>query len=484
MTDVREHETIALPHWLTRMLGGTVTKATGTLSPVDSNRGGWLRLLESYTGAWQSNVEVNLTDVTTYSSVFACTTLIASDISKCRPRFVQQDSNDIWNEIESPAFSPVLRKPNHFQNRITFYATWVISKLLHGNTYVLKQRDDRRVVTAMYILDPTRVTPLVAPDSSVYYDLQRDDLSQVSEAMIEMMGGRFVVPASEIIHDLHNPLFHPLVGLSAIYACGLAAVQGLRIQDNSAVFFGNGSRPGGVLTAPGAINDTTAARLKAYWDANFTGANAGKVAVLGDGLKYEQMTMSALDAQLIEQLKWTAENVCSAFHVPAYMVGVGAAPNYNNIEALNQQYYSQCLQALFEAIELCLDEGLGLTTGENATKRYGVEFDLDDLLRMDSNTLMKTIGEGVKAGVVAPNEGRKRINSKPVAGGDTPYLQQQNFSLAALAKRDAQADPFAVGTATPAPRAEEPDDDELEDDDAEKQLTDLFRKELVLARAA
>jgi phage portal protein BeeE len=31
---------------------------------------------------------------------------------------------------------------------------------------------------------------------------------------------------------------------------------------------------------------------------------------------------------------------------------------------------------------------------------------------------------------------------KPVDGGDTPYLQQQNYSLSALNKRDALEDPF------------------------------------------
>ena len=124
------------------------------------------------------------------------------------------------------------------------------------------------------------------------------------------------MPAREIIHDLMMPLFHPLIGVSPIYACGIVALQGLNIQANSSQFFASGSNPGGVLTAPGAIDDSTAQRLKACWDANYTGANVGKVAVLGDGLKYEAMSVNAVDAQLIEQLKWTTETVCACYHVP------------------------------------------------------------------------------------------------------------------------------------------------------------------------
>lgn len=420
----------------------------GTLVPVN-NRGGWIgSILESFTGAWQSNVEVNLDSVLTYSTVFRCISLVSSDISKMRIRLVEL-VNGIWNETTSAAFSPVMTKPNRYQNRIQFFTSWMISKLGWGNTYVLLERDQRKVVVAMYVLDPTRVVPLVAPDGSVYYQLKRDDLAGIPSDAV-------AVPASEIIHDRWNTLFHPLVGLSPIYACGISAVQGLKIKNNSAVFFGNGSTPGGVLTAPGAIGDDTAARLKTHWEANYSGANVGKVAVLGDGLKFEQMAMNAVDAQLIEQLKWTAEDVASCFGVPAYMAGVGAVPLNNNVESLAQQYYSQCLQIHIESIELCLDEALGLPLVSGRV--YGAEFDLDDLLRMDTATQIEALAKAVGGSIMTPNAALKKMNQPPVEGGDTIYMQQQNYSLAALNKRDQQEDPFASKQiATPPVAAPKPE---------------------------
>src|SRR5690606_13340318 len=300
-----------------------------------------------------------------------------------------------------------------------------------GNTYVLKRRDNRNVVIELYVLDPNRVKPLVTPDGAVYYELQPDNLAGLQE-------DRIVVPASEIIHDRFNCLFHPLVGVSPIYANGLAATQGLSIQNNSANLFGSGSRPGGLLIAPGRIDPENATRLKEYWDNNFAGENAGKVAVLGDGMTYQGLSVTPEDAQLIEQLKWTAEVVGSTFHVPPYKIGVGALQSYNNVQALNTEYYSQCLQVHIEAAELCMDEGLA--TGD----KLGTEFDLDNLLRMDSVTQMQVLKEGVGAGVLSPNEARAKVDRKPVPGGASPYLQQQNYSLEALAKRDAQEDPFGA----------------------------------------
>lgn len=419
------------------------------LSPVNPNRGGWFRILESFSGAWQNNVEVDFSSVLSFHADFACRTLIASDIAKLRVKLVKKDDDGIWTEVSSPAYSPVLRKPNHFQNRIQFFETWVLSKLQRGNTYILKQRDNGGSVRQMFVLDPLRVKPLVADDGSVFYELNTDELSGLP--------ARVIVPAREIIHDRFNCMFHPLVGMSPIYAGGLAAMQGLAIQSNSTRFFENGAQPGGVLVAPGAISDETAGRLKEYWDNNFTGKKAGKVAVLGDGLKYEAMAAKAIDSQLIEQLKWSAEVVCSVYHVPPYKIGVGQMPSYNNVQALNTEYYSQCLQKLIEDIEICLDEGLGMT-GE----KIGTEFDLDGLLRMDSVTQMQALKEGISAGIMSPNEARRRLDLKKVAGGETPYLQQQNYSLAALAKRDAQEDPFGSPT-PPMP----PADDGAANDNAE-----------------
>lgn len=419
------------------------------LSPVNPNRGGWFRILESFSGAWQNNVEVDFGSVLSFHADFACRTLIASDISKLRVKLVKKDDDGIWTEVSSPAYSPVLRKPNHFQNRIQFFETWVLSKLQRGNTYILKQRDNGGSVRQMFVLDPLRVKPLVADDGSVFYELNTDELSGLPD--------RVIVPAREIIHDRFNCMFHPLVGMSPIYAGGLAAMQGLAIQSNSTRFFENGAQPGGVLVAPGAISDETAGRLKEYWDNNFTGKKAGKVAVLGDGLKYEAMAAKAIDSQLIEQLKWSAEVVCSVYHVPPYKIGVGQMPSYNNVQALNTEYYSQCLQKLIEDIEICLDEGLGMT-GE----KIGTEFDLDGLLRMDSVTQMQALKEGISAGIMSPNEARRRLDLKKVDGGETPYLQQQNYSLAALAKRDAQEDPFGSPT-PPTP----PADDGAANDNAE-----------------
>jgi HK97 family phage portal protein len=445
------------------------------LRPLAPSSGGWWPIIrESFTGAWQHNVELRPQDVLTYSAVYACVSLISGDIAKLCLRLVQQEPSGVWTETESPAFSPVLRKPNRYQTIIKFIEQWLIQKLTRGNAYILKQRDGRGIVTALYVLDSTRVTPLVTPDGAVYYEIKRDDLAEVSKEVI-------TVPAAEIIHDIMCALYHPLIGVTPIYACGQAALSGLSIQGNSQKFFANGSNPSGFLTAPGAISTETAIRLKTYFDANFSGDNVGKIAIGGDGLKYEPFSMTAVDAQLIEQLKWTAENVCTAFHVPPYMIGIGPPPPYANIEPLLQQYWSQCIQSLVVSLEKALDEGLGIDVKVNGTQ-YGTEFDVDDLIWMDTATRTKAAADSISGGSLSPNEARRKYHGVgPVKGGESPYLQQQNYSLAALAERDAN-DPFAKPAPAPAqvsaPMASESD---MPTAQMAAALADLLTKELEYA---
>lgn len=435
------------------------------LAPASSRSGWWPVVWESFSGAWQTNVTVDKATVAAYWAVFSCVTLIASDISKL-PANVMQRLNGIF---ESTQLRPVLRKPNHYQTRIEFFFDWVKSLLLNGNTYVLKQRNERGFVSALYILDPCRVTTLVSESGSVYYELNTDNMSGLTEAV--------TVPASEIIHDRMYTLWHPLVGVSPIYACGVAAMQGSAIQNNSAQFFGNMSRPSGILTAPGAISDTTATRLKELWNTNFSGENIGKIAVVGDGLKYEAMTISAVDSQLIEQLKMTAEMVCACFHVPGYKIGVGQMPTVNNTAALNQQYYDQCLQYIIEKMELRLDEGLEVETP------FEIWFDVNVLLRMDPQARYAAHNEAIKGSWKSPNEARQEEDLPPVVGGESPMAQQQNYSLAALAKRDAKEDPFATAKpaeakpALPAPSDSEDDDEEI--DEEARAMADVIIKGLM-----
>jgi HK97 family phage portal protein len=432
-----------LPAPLRRMLPSS-RKAANLAQPVSSlatTTGFFGRIMESFAGAWQKNVEVdNCQGLLAFSAVYACISMIAGDIAKLRIKLTQKRGDGTWEEFDNTAWTPVLRKPNRYQTRIQFLSEWITTKLLYGNAYILKERDARRVVVAMYVLDPRRVQPMVTPDGDVYYEVKADYLAGIQEA-----DALTLIPADDIIHDRAMTLFHPLVGVSPIYACGSSATQGKRIQANSAAFFENMSRPSLIITTPKIIPEAEMLKLKGQSETGFSGANLGRLMILGGGMDAKQMTIPASDAQLIEQLRWTVEDVARCFKVPLHKISSANAPSFNNIGALNQDYYSQTLQEFIESIEILLDEGLGLPPG------VGTELDIDQLLRMDPVARADANAKRLGSGELAPNEARMRENLPPVKGGEKPFMQQQMFPIDALANR-----PPPAALAAPAPTATNP----------------------------
>ncbi len=409
------------------------------LSNTLAGWGGWAPVQEPYSGAWQHHGHHHQPpSIFSNTTVYRCISLIAADIAKMRPRLMEESADGIKQETTSSAFSGLLTQPNGYQNNIQFFEAWLYSKLIWGNTYVLKQRDNRNVVNGLHVLDPQRVRPLVTPSSDenlgdVYYEVRRDDLAGQS---IENV----TIPQSEIIHDRMNAIYDKLWGLPPIFAAYVPAAQALHILEYSDRFFSNSARPSGILTAPGEIPEATARRIKSEWEQNYSGANVGRMAVAGSGLNFVPIVQSAVDAELVNQLKLSDERVCTAFGVPAFKVGVQPAPAYDNIEALDQQYYSNCLQIHVHQIEALLKSGIELPTN------YCVEFDLEDLLRMDTARRVTAYTNLAKSGIISPNEARAQFEYSPVPGGDAPMLQGQYYSLEELAKR-------AVAPPTPPPQA-------------------------------
>jgi HK97 family phage portal protein len=149
----------------------------------------------------------------------------------------------------------VLRRPNRYQTAQQFYEQWMISKLVHGNTYVLKERDERGVVKTLVILDPARVKPLVAPDGSVYYELQSNELAGLQQETAPV-----VVSAAEMIHDRWNCLYHPLWD-PPLCTIGGAVSQAQAIQSAAPRFFAKAPARRRAV-APTKLDPASAERIK------------------------------------------------------------------------------------------------------------------------------------------------------------------------------------------------------------------------------
>jgi len=407
----------------TTIFGAIRSAVTGqkAMTPVTNWRHGWRVISESFAGAWQRNEEIKVGDVTCYPALYACLNRIATDIGKLPFRLMELDADGIWRVTSNPAYSPVLRKPNSYQTQAQFREAWILSRLMDGNVYVLKQRDERNVVTAFYVLDPCRVTPLVSEAGRVFYQINYPTASNLLPELFPQ--GQLVVPASEIIHSRINPFHHHLIGVPPLCAAALAAGKNIKILRNSSSFFENNAQPGGIVTAPAGIDEGEAEKLESFFNSNFTGEKSGRIGVVGADLKFTPFAFKAADSQLVEQMRYSDEQICQPFGVPPFKIGIGTIPAGLGVDAINQLYYADALQGHIEDMEALLDEGLGL--GE----KLGVELDLWPLLRMDVGKQAEVETKLTGGGIKTPNEARFAFGLKPLEGGDTVYMQQQDFPL-------------------------------------------------------
>lgn len=439
-----------------RAYGSSFAKA---LSPVVAGpgKGGWtseLTIHEPFTGAWQRNMEERHGTILTYPTVYACISRISQDIGKLPFLLKREDSNGIWNiEQNNTAYWPVLRKQNAYQTAQQFREYWQISRLVQGNTYVLKGRDERGVVNRLWILDPCLVQPMISESGDIFYQLNYS----IGENLLpdKYPGTQLIVPQSEIIHDRINCFHHQLIGVPPLCAANWAAVKNLKILRDSTRFFTNGASPGGILTAPAGMSDEDSVRVSEFWNTSFKGTGAGKVAVIGADMQFTPLTFKSADNQLVEQMRYSDEQICQPFGIPPFKVGIGTVPAGSKVDELNQLYYADALQAPIEAMEALIDEGLGIS------RPLGVELDLEPLLRMDVGKQAEVETKLVGGRVKTPNEGRRPFGLAPLEGGDTVYMQQQDFPLAEAAKNTIQKAEPVQEPEPPAEPEESPEDEEL-----------------------
>lgn len=396
------------------------TKSYIAADSVPKNNGGFRTIFESFTGAWQRNHTENVMTVNTYPTLYACVSRIASDIGKLPFGLIKYDPDGTYSPTENQFYSPVLNKPNDYQTQNQFRESWILSKLLKGNTYVLKGRNNKDIVNALYVLDPDMVTPMITPSGAVFYQIdsnQANALNSVTESIR--------VPASEIIHDRAMCLFHPLVGISPLAAAYLPTLKNTKILKRGISEYGT-DRPFGILTVPAGMDDKDAKETAEWWKNNYPGID---IAAIGADVKFSALSGKATDSQMVEQMKYSDQQICQPFGMPPFKIGIGTIPAGISVDELNLLYYMDALQPLIEHMEKLLDEGLGIPS------RIGLSLNTEPLFRMDEGKITEIEVKKVKGMITKPDEARRRLNYKPTDGGDTLWGQHQDYPLGVLAAR-------------------------------------------------
>lgn len=396
---------------------------------------------EPYSGAWQQNVWCHGPgDPANFSAVFACVQIISTDVAKLTPVVYRRLENGTAEPHPNHPAQRVLLNPNEDQTSVDFFQQLMASVLLAGPAFVYLERDERNVVAAMHLLNPYRTTPVLAADGSRFYEVNYGAVPAVVDYDEEYWraGGRAVIPARDVMfHRELSSVTHPLMAISPLTAALTSAMTGSLIQSHQQAFFENMSRTSGVLTAPHKISKETADRLRTDWEQNFKAGSMGRVAVLGEGLAWQPLALNAVDAQLMESLRWTVADVARCYRIPDYMLGLGTGANTARSGELMINYYNQALSSRLAALEARIARAFDFAPD------VFLEFDMSELMRPNFTERMAAYKNALNSGVYSINELRKMEELAPAEGGDEPLMQVQYQPLSALGKKSTGNSPRA-----------------------------------------
>lgn len=199
---------------------------------------------------------------------------------------------------------------------------------------------------------------------------------------------------------------------------------GLAAQEFGARFYSNGAQPGGVLEHPGQLGDKALGNLKRSWAGAHQGlANAHKLRILEEGMKYHAVTVPPNEAQFIETRKFQVSEIARAFGVPPHLIGDLDKATFSNIEHQAIEFAQYSLQPWMTQIEQAINAKC--LSGEEE-KYLFVEHVSEALVKTDILTRYKAHQLAILTGFETPNEARIVENRNPLPGGDK-LLQSLNM---------------------------------------------------------
>ena len=382
------------------------------------------------------------------SVVEACISAYAQTVAQLPGRHYQigEDGTKTYNMTSNLA--RVLAKPNKYQTRSDFLLNVVYSLMTNGNAYWVGNKSGTEKPKEIFLLDPAVTRAQRVQGAGDVFYTTSGEFAGMADMTVE---NQVVIPERYIGHlRLHTP-DDPLIGVTPLRNAAASVAANESIVGHQAAFFQNMSRPSGLLSSDMDLTAAQMGELRKAWEEHSKNLNAGGVPILGGGMKWQPMSLNSQDAQMVEAWRMTVEDISRVFRVPPMLINNMDNSTFQNSETLMRFWLASGLGFLINHIELCMASFYDLDD-----RNEGVELDQEVLLRADTQAQMEALGTGVTKGLMAPNEGRKRLGLSPVTGGDMPLVQQQMVPVDLAASGDAAG----LGTEPePAPEpAPEPDD--------------------------
>lgn len=329
------------------------------------------------------------------SAVAGCVGAVASALASC-PVYIYQRTAGTRTEVAEHPVAQLLRNgPNAHQTGPDLIESWVSGALLNGNSLLEVIRGDGGIAE-IRSLPWSWVSPMLAPSGRLVYDVTEQT------GLYGQTGRVRRLLAGDVAH-LKDRSNDGILGVSRLSRSADAVSHALQLNERANKVVAQGAAPSGAISSEQKIGPEQLAALRQQFDSRHAGAaNAGRVLILSDAMKFTPFDITPEDAELLASRKFSVEEICRLYQVPPPIVQDYSHNTFTNSEAAGRWFAQFTLGPWARKIEAVLSralfpEGSGLE----------IELDLSAFLRGDPQTRWAAHKIAVDAGILDADEIRE-----------------------------------------------------------------------------
>jgi HK97 family phage portal protein len=370
------------------------------------------RQVNNFTGVKGSSSFANPWEAMGVPAVYACVDKIAKACAT-----LPKEAHDLRDpqrpvRLWDSALGQMLAgKPNGYQTAYHFWHLAHSRKLLWGNFYAEIQRDARTdEAIGLWPLLSQQVTPELVGGRKTY-----------------RVGGKTV--ADEDIFHIMSPGFNGLEGVSVIAMHRASVATVVEMQRFTEGFYANGTKLAGALEHPGELGSEASQRLRENFDAIYAGGhNAGKVAILEEGMKFNPFTMPLGDAEFVATNRFQIAQIARMFDMPLHKLGEMDGAKYNNVEQGNIAYVIDCIEPHLEQTVQELNAKVFAPADRGRCK---IRIPTAELLQGDMLSRMQALGAARQWSLLTINEARAQLGLPSIGPAGDVLFTPGNANAAA-----------------------------------------------------
>jgi len=379
--------------------GGAIAETIGTQNPVPT------------TPLVDDSANIGPDAALQISTVWACIDRRASTIASL-PFFAyeQKDGQKVLAR-NSDLYTILHDSPNNRMTPFEFWRAMILNHDLRGNAYARIERRPNGDAIALWPMPADQVNARVLDDGSMVYEYNlNNDVAVLSD--------------QNVLH-LKN-LGNGTVGLAKLEFMRSTTDESYKAQTAASKVFGSGGKPTGILMVDKVLNkQQREAVLKNFSD--LAAGNTSRLSVLEANMKYQQVSMSPEDQQLLETRRFSVEELCRWYDVPPVLVHHSNVTTWGSgIEQIVDGFYKLTIRPMLVSIEQATRKRV-MTSRQRQT--MSVEFALDALLRGNPTQRAELYAKNVQNGIMTRNECRQLENLPPMDGANDLTAQSNLLPL-------------------------------------------------------